>query len=59
MPKSEFSKGSTPQQPSKRVLHGGVEPEIKGADYFEKRQLEEGVAGWVLLAGLGGIRHLW
>ena len=38
---------------AKRVHHAGVESEIEGAEYFEKRQLQGGVAGWVLLAGLG------
>ncbi len=33
--------------------HAGVESTIEGAEYFQKRQLEKGVAGWVLLAGLG------
>jgi ethanolamine permease len=38
----------------KRVIHrGGVDSEVEGAEYFEKRQLEKGVAGWLLLAGLG------
>ena len=37
----------------KREHHGGVEAELEGAEYFQKRQLEKGVAGWVLLAGLG------
>ncbi len=32
---------------------GGIEADIEGAEYFEKRQLEGGVAGWLLLAGLG------
>jgi len=41
-----------PKQPGKK-LHGGVELEREGAEYFEKRQLEKGVAGWLLLAGLG------
>jgi ethanolamine permease len=31
----------------------GVEREYEGVDYFEKRQLQGGVAGWLLLAGLG------
>lgn len=30
-----------------------IESHAEGAEYFEKRQLEKGVAGWVLLAGLG------
>ena len=30
-----------------------VEYEQVGADYMEKRQLKQGAAGWVLLAGLG------
>lgn len=37
----------------KRVHHAGVQSEAEGAEYFEKRQLQGGVAGWVLLAGLG------
>jgi len=36
-----------------RVHHAGIESQVEGKDYFEKRQLEKGVAGWVLLAGLG------
>lgn len=36
-----------------RAHHAGVESEIEGKEYFEKRQLQSGVAGWVLLAGLG------
>lgn len=36
-----------------RAHHAGVESEIEGKEYFEKRQLQKGVAGWVLLAGLG------
>jgi ethanolamine permease len=42
----------TPKQ-SKKHIAGGVELEAKGSEYFEKRQLQGGVAGWVLLAGLG------
>jgi ethanolamine permease len=42
----------TPKQ-SKTHIAGGVELEAKGSEYFEKRQLQGGVAGWVLLAGLG------
>jgi ethanolamine permease len=30
-----------------------VEAEVAGKEYFDKRQLQGGVAGWVLLAGLG------
>ena len=38
----------------KRKIHrAGIDAEVEGADYFEKRQLQGGVAGWVLLAGLG------
>ncbi len=37
----------------RRVHHAGIESEREGAEYFEKRQLEKGVAGWLLLAGLG------
>jgi ethanolamine permease len=42
----------TPKQAKKHIA-GGVELEAKGSEYFDKRQLEGGVAGWVLLAGLG------
>jgi ethanolamine permease len=42
----------TPKQAKKHIA-GGVELEAKGSEYFEKRQLQGGVAGWVLLAGLG------
>ncbi len=39
---------------SKRSIHhAGIDSEVEGAEYFEKRQLQGGVAGWVLLAGLG------
>ncbi len=38
---------------SKKHIAGGVDLERKGSEYFEKRQLQGGVAGWVLLAGLG------
>ncbi len=31
----------------------GVDYEQVGADYLQKRQLQRGAAGWVLLAGLG------
>lgn len=37
----------------KHVHHAGIESQSEGAEYFQKRQLEKGVAGWVLLAGLG------
>jgi ethanolamine permease len=43
-------------QPGKgqpKHLHGGVDLEREGDEYFQKRQLQGGVAGWVLLAGLG------
>jgi len=33
--------------------HKGVQSESESGEYFEKRKLEKGVAGWVLLAGLG------
>lgn len=33
--------------------HGGVEYDKVGKDYFEKRQLKRGAAGWLLLVGLG------
>ncbi len=40
---------------ARREAHGrqGVDFQVEGADYFERRQLRGGVAGWVLLAGLG------
>ncbi|MBC8132930.1 MAG: ethanolamine permease, partial [Deltaproteobacteria bacterium] len=54
MPDSELpGKPDSARTPSKQSVQGGVELEMEGADYFEKRQLEKGVAGWVLLAGLG------
>ncbi len=37
----------------KPVRHAGIESQAEGAEYFDKRQLQGGVAGWVLLAGLG------
>ena len=37
----------------KRAHHAGIRSEAEGAEYFEKRQLQGGVAGWILLAGLG------
>ena len=37
----------------KRAHHAGIQSEAEGAEYFEKRQLQGGVAGWILLAGLG------
>jgi ethanolamine permease len=33
--------------------HAGVRGTVESEEYFEKRQLQGGVAGWVLLAGLG------
>ncbi len=36
----------------RRQVHG-AEYESAGKDYLEKRQLQSGAAGWVLLAGLG------
>jgi len=42
----------TPQTP-KTVHHVGVRGTVESEEYFEKRQLQGGVAGWVLLAGLG------
>ena len=43
------------ESPKKAPKHiaGGVELEREGDEYFQKRQLQGGVAGWVLLAGLG------
>ncbi|NDL58504.1 ethanolamine permease [Phytoactinopolyspora mesophila] len=39
---------------SHQHLHGvDVEYETKGTEYFERRKLRRGAAGWVLLAGLG------
>jgi ethanolamine permease len=38
---------------SERRSRGGAEYENVGADYLQKRQLQKGAAGWVLLAGLG------
>jgi ethanolamine permease len=35
------------------VHRGSVEYEQVGSEYMEKRQLQKGAAGWVLLAGLG------
>ena len=37
----------------KRIHRAGIDAEVEGSDYFEKRQLQGGVAGWILLAGLG------
>ncbi|WP_240196820.1 ethanolamine permease [Nonomuraea lactucae] len=37
---------------SKRHVHG-VDYEKVSSDYLEKRKLQQGAAGWVLLAGLG------
>ncbi len=36
----------------RRYVHG-ADYENVGADYFERRQLKRGAAGWLLLAGLG------
>src|SRR3712207_4893266 len=36
-----------------RGVRRGVDYEQVGAEYMEKRQLRQGAAGWVLLAGLG------
>ena len=42
------------QKAPKRIHErGGIDAEIEGAEYFDKRRLEGGVAGWLLLAGLG------
>jgi ethanolamine permease len=38
---------------SKRRTRQGIEYEDVGHDYMEQRQLQQGAAGWVLLAGLG------
>jgi ethanolamine permease len=37
----------------KRIHRGRIDAEVEGRDYFERRQLQGGVAGWILLAGLG------
>ena len=39
-------------EPERRTRQG-VEYENVGAEYMEQRQLQQGAAGWVLLAGLG------
>jgi ethanolamine permease len=44
-------RGSEPE--GRRERPGGVEYERVGREYMEQRQLQEGAAGWVLLAGLG------
>jgi ethanolamine permease len=44
---------SDASQPHLAHTHRGVEAEVAGKEYFDKRQLQGGVAGWVLLAGLG------
>ncbi|TFV62138.1 UNVERIFIED_ORG: ethanolamine permease [Bacillus sp. AZ43] len=40
-------------RPARPGHHAGVEAEVVGAGYLQKRQLRTGTAGWVLLAGLG------
>ena len=40
-------------QREERGARRGVDYEEVGADYMERRQLQRGAAGWVLLAGLG------
>jgi ethanolamine permease len=42
----------TPKTPKPRH-HVGVRGTLESEEYFKKRQLQGGVAGWVLLAGLG------
>lgn len=44
---------SDASQPRVVHTHKGVDAKLAGQEYFEKRQLQGGVAGWVLLAGLG------
>ena len=44
---------TAPKKQKAAHRHAGIESEVEGAEYFEKRQLQGGVAGWVLLAGLG------
>ena len=39
--------------PSAVVHVGAVDYEKVADDYLEKRQLQKGAAGWILLAGLG------
>jgi ethanolamine permease len=41
-----------PKSPT-HIHHVGVRGTIESEEYFEKRQLQGGVAGWLLLAGLG------
>src|SRR3712207_3328301 len=41
------------EQREQRAARRGVGYEAVGADYMERRQLQKGAAGWVLLAGLG------
>ena len=43
----------TESEDRKQHGRGGVEYENVGSEYMEERQLQEGAAGWVLLAGLG------
>jgi ethanolamine permease len=43
----------TESEERKQHGRGGVEYENVGSEYMEERQLQEGAAGWVLLAGLG------
>ena len=40
-------------EPGTTAQRRGVDYEDVGSDYHEKRQLQKGAAGWVLLAGLG------
>ena len=45
---------TTDPQPTSRARRGrGIEYEQVGGDYLDKRQLQQGQVGWVLLAGLG------
>jgi ethanolamine permease len=41
------------QAPHVSHRHRGIDREYADKEYFDKRQLQGGVAGWVLLAGLG------
>ncbi|ABL83534.1 MULTISPECIES: ethanolamine permease [unclassified Nocardioides] len=41
------------QAPRRIHERGGIDASVEGTEYFEKRQLAGGVAGWLLLAGLG------
>lgn len=46
-------RGQQQQARQQRRQGAGVEYEQMGAEYLDKRQLQQGAAGWLLLAGLG------